>query len=212
MKEQERIFDIHHPYVTCKLGANSMPGKMDFNAWLLAWSKSNKTDPYRIIWSFARLLLEIQGGRYTEIDLDGTADGVCDGIWKELRNLELSGQDSNLRIYLQAVHGCVSFAKSLEKYEHKAVKVPSVSFQSNARRIFYAEVVQCLEVYHKVLSRDMNDIASCDISLSSLSTEQKDYSAVAQDSSNVSPSLSKCSFSSQPTSAADLSKSVPNPQ
>ncbi|KAI9150886.1 hypothetical protein HJFPF1_10663 [Paramyrothecium foliicola] len=206
--DQERIVDIRHPYIACVLSENEFENRADSETRLETSYTSTNSEPTHVLWSFAMLLLSIQTGKVINVNQYETTDGLRDAIWKEIRFLETGDRRiPELQLYTQAIHGCVALTDQLTRDEPKIITTPSTGPSPNLYRMFYANVVQYLDVYYDRVSKNKND-DDYGIPLSTLGVAQKSLQVERRDHSPAPAPLVQCSFSSQPTSSAELSKSV----
>ncbi|RTE79519.1 hypothetical protein BHE90_005976 [Fusarium euwallaceae] len=138
----DHIFDIHHPYVTCALsddvqGPGSYPG---------GEVHGHECQPF--LWSFAKLLLEIQSGAHIPLELSDPA--FQKGMWDEIEQLpnNQGGKD-----YIRAITGCLYFTKGLAREHRTTLRAAGTGFPpTNAsyplnvvRKTIYEDVVKPLE-------------------------------------------------------------------
>jgi hypothetical protein len=214
-KSQERIFDVHHPYITCALSRSPLLSEDGSGPTI---PKTRTTLPaaewHRALWSFARLLIEIENGHLSQIDIYDDPMTIRNQIWGELRKLDIGGRVGEITIYMQAIHGCVNFAKSLLQHQNRASGIlkkhttriqgfKNISYSSDdVRRIFYSEVIQYLETHYEILSKNTESTTRCDITLPAILTER--LGPISEEPATDPKPVYKCSFYSQPVSPGDL--------
>ncbi|CAH0054820.1 unnamed protein product [Clonostachys solani] len=198
----KRIYDIHHPYVTCNFSGDS--GLSDSDASDSGLGSNTPTSPgltmtqsQRTLWSFAKLLLNIQTGSMTEINLDDNEEKMKKRIWLEVNMLQWGGRVTEVKSFMQAVLGCVDFTKSLKRYQRGAGNPTESNSgdQNDMRRIFYTEVIWHLEMHLAFHSGGSENIASIDIPLRATKLPRRNVNQVTNDFGKASTSSVKCSFS-----------------
>ncbi|KAJ8133162.1 hypothetical protein O1611_g461 [Lasiodiplodia mahajangana] len=151
----EGIFNIHHPYVTCHF-PKTVEERMCVSRYSTFLqdgtplrSEVKPNDCAVFLWSFARLLLEIERGQ--RIPLLSEPD-ILESFNRRSKNSRWE--------YFRAINGCMSFADSLRR---KKGETPNLS---EVREVLYDEVLQYLDGNINSFSDDIRTvIAQRDVSL-----------------------------------------------
>ncbi|KAH6652865.1 hypothetical protein BKA67DRAFT_646874, partial [Truncatella angustata] len=157
------ISNIHYPYVTCrfpKTDEEKINNEMKYSELLqsdaLLETTVEAVDCELFLWSFARLLLEIEKGQsiplLSEIDLWAGVNG----------RTNYSRGD-----YFRAIDGCIRFTETLRKEKGE---IPTLS---EVREVLYEEVLQYLENNINSFSNPHGVICRRNITLGSAETSSK---------------------------------------
>lgn len=220
---EERIYDIHYPFLSCTFTRDhrsiDTDSDTDSGVNLETIPVPPEADWRAILWSFAKVLLDIETGSLTRINLQSNTKAIRNEVWGELwkleREFEPGRQRAESQNYIQAVHGCVNFAKSLKKYQQRAGRATgdSSDVQNDVRRILYSEVVQNLEMHLNFLRGGLENIERDNIPIHVMKTLQQGCEQVwaegANGGSETATSLPRATFSSELVSA-DLLRFVHN--
>lgn len=220
---EERIYDIHYPFLSCTFTRDhrsiDTDSDTDSGVNLETTPVPPEADWRAILWSFAKVLLDIETGSLTRINLQSNTKAIRNEVWGELwkleREFEPGRQRAEFQNYIQAVHGCVNFAKSLKKYQQRAGRATgdSPDAQNDVRRILYSEVVQNLEMHLNFLRGGLENIERDNIPIHVMKTLQQECEQVwaegANGGSETATSLPRATFSSELVSA-DLLRFVHN--
>lgn len=215
---EECIHDIHYPFLTCTFTRDHMSTDADSDTDsavnLQAIPILTEADWRPILWSFAKLLLDIETGSLTQINLQSHKKSIRNQflgeLWKLEREFKPGRQRAEFQNYIQAVHGCVNFAKSLKKYQQRAGRATgdSSDAQNDVRRILYSEVVQNLEMHLNFLRGGLENIERDNIPIRVMKTLQQGSRLVwSEAATGGNP---RATFSSELVSTADLSRFVHN--
>ena len=138
------IYDIHHPYVTCSLATSTAE---DPPVW-------HANDCQSFLSAFANLLVEIETGKLIDMDIKLPHETFKSKIWQLLWNLERGPRRSEIKQYIQAIHGCINFTQDLTsphrtgaawRLDDTLEPAPLTFSPKEVRKVIYNKVVKNLE-------------------------------------------------------------------
>ncbi|CAI6097456.1 unnamed protein product [Clonostachys chloroleuca] len=160
-EHEYRIFDIHHPFVTCSL---AKPSHADYAEPI----KLTPTTCEPFIRNFAIILLEIETGK--KLDFQNPYSPKFQAMMGEhLQGLWNSPRGAKKPSYIGAILGCIDFAEALQRVNDnpmarlrqtkKKNQADSICSLEDVRNIIHLRVVKKLESHYSEFPDTIKDFA-----------------------------------------------------